>query len=394
MENSNNGINKKRLIIMVSVMSLSLLCIFGASYAWFMYRGETGESSFLIAGDISLTMTEGTDNITLLNVIPQTKEEARRSNNNTLTFTVSGTNTTGRSIAYNILLNRGSNVSGKDRFSDDELVFDLVELDANNNETYLVSAQSFNILSDTSIYDNIIASQEENVSHKYRLRLWLNENVIISDTYTGAHAYTTSDYKNRYATVKISVRGETVKGNNYTVTFNADGGTTPIASKKVIVGQNYGNLPTPTKEGYTFLGWNGKNLFNQDTVSINSYINDSGNSVRHTNENQPWSTSDYIPIDGNTTYTFNPNSTLGSSAKHAVYDENKDFIEAYASGPQTITTPANARYIRVSFRGTSENVQLEVGSVSTTYEPYYIRSTTKVVQESNHTLKAIWQANS
>jgi uncharacterized repeat protein (TIGR02543 family) len=41
----------------------------------------------------------------------------------------------------------------------------------------------------------------------------------------------------------------------YTVTFNANGGKGSTASKKV--GQNaaIGNLPTPTKTGYTFLGW-------------------------------------------------------------------------------------------------------------------------------------------
>lgn len=30
---------------------------------------------------------------------------------------------------------------------------------------------------------------------------------------------------------------------------------TPIASKTVIYGSQYGTLPTPTRTGYTFLGW-------------------------------------------------------------------------------------------------------------------------------------------
>ena len=40
------------------------------------------------------------------------------------------------------------------------------------------------------------------------------------------------------------------------------------------------------------------------------------------------------------------------------------------------------------------NIQLETGSTPTEYEPYYITKDTTVVQDKNHTLKAIWQASS
>ncbi|MBE6688895.1 MAG: hypothetical protein E7588_06410 [Ruminococcaceae bacterium] len=43
--------------------------------------------------------------------------------------------------------------------------------------------------------------------------------------------------------------------NTYTITFNANGGTTPTASKTVTYGSTYGTLPTPTRSGYTFDGW-------------------------------------------------------------------------------------------------------------------------------------------
>jgi uncharacterized repeat protein (TIGR02543 family) len=41
----------------------------------------------------------------------------------------------------------------------------------------------------------------------------------------------------------------------YTVTFNANGGKVSAASKKVNDNTAIGQLPTPTKTGYTFLGW-------------------------------------------------------------------------------------------------------------------------------------------
>lgn len=43
--------------------------------------------------------------------------------------------------------------------------------------------------------------------------------------------------------------------NSYAVTFNADGGTVTANTKTVIFGNAYGELPTPTRNGYTFAGW-------------------------------------------------------------------------------------------------------------------------------------------
>ncbi len=44
-------------------------------------------------------------------------------------------------------------------------------------------------------------------------------------------------------------------GETYTVAFDADGGAVDTASKTVVCGQTYGELPTPTRDGYTFDGW-------------------------------------------------------------------------------------------------------------------------------------------
>ena len=43
--------------------------------------------------------------------------------------------------------------------------------------------------------------------------------------------------------------------NSYTVTFNANGGTVGTASKTVTYNSTYGDLPTPSRSGYTFNGW-------------------------------------------------------------------------------------------------------------------------------------------
>jgi len=41
----------------------------------------------------------------------------------------------------------------------------------------------------------------------------------------------------------------------YTVTFNAGGGSVSPTSQTVTLGEPYGDLPTPTRDGYTFDGW-------------------------------------------------------------------------------------------------------------------------------------------
>ena len=45
------------------------------------------------------------------------------------------------------------------------------------------------------------------------------------------------------------------KPNNYTITFDANGGTVDTKTKVVTYASQYGELPTPTRKGYTFVGW-------------------------------------------------------------------------------------------------------------------------------------------
>ena len=45
------------------------------------------------------------------------------------------------------------------------------------------------------------------------------------------------------------------KANQYTLTFDANGGTVGTKSKKITYNNGYGTLPTPTRSGYAFNGW-------------------------------------------------------------------------------------------------------------------------------------------
>ena len=53
---------------------------------------------------------------------------------------------------------------------------------------------------------------------------------------------------------------------SYTVTFDPAGGEVSSSSKTVKLGDNYGDLPTPTRPGYSFAGWYTKQNFQYSSV--------------------------------------------------------------------------------------------------------------------------------
>ena len=79
-----------------------------------------------------------------------------------------------------------------------------------------------------------------------------------------------------YATTTTKVPGKNTdyypvwRINRYTVTFNANGGTTSVVNKAITFNSPYGELPVPTRTGYTFNGWykavSGGTLVNSSTV--------------------------------------------------------------------------------------------------------------------------------
>lgn len=199
----------------VKFISIGLFCLvliiaigIGITHAFFNYT-KTGGDNKIIAGSLYLTLNEGQDTINLTNMFPETKEEARARNNNTLTFTLKGKNTsTTKDINYEILLNNGTDTTEKNRIDDKNLVFDLVEIGTNNEETYILDAVSYDELSNQKIWiDKVSKNTTTETEITYRLRVWVSEDVTISDSDPNAD-YTTNEYKNLYASVKVAVEGD------------------------------------------------------------------------------------------------------------------------------------------------------------------------------------------
>ena len=239
----------------------------------------------------------------------------------------------------------------------------------------------------------------------------------------------------------------------YDVTFDTNGGSVSQTSKEVTYGKTYGDLPTPTREGYTFMGWNGKNVaYNIDAQNYTTYNHQN----RTTCEFKTEDNSRYIRINGNSSQTNIDTSwviysnqvklksgyynlSLQIRTKNCILQQNIAKRNGTFDGKTGIyrETWSNDNYIAtiqndLSFDNDGEwhninskinipnnidnavivvgndapnlygancyvdikNIQLEEGDTATEYEPYYVTSETKITRNYDHTLKAIWKANS
>ena len=226
-----------------------------------------------------------------------------------------------------------------------------------------------------------------------------------------------------------------------TVTFDPEGGSVDTTSKQVKFNSIYGELPTPTREGYTFKGWRGKNMlklagrsernpggsfydtskrnFTGDGIYVgitsnNYYLNtnvkdyeidDLNNIIKVISNGSGYGVGFDLKVTSNTQYTVS--STSPCNIRLGQYQEDGTFItwnSATASQfklNETFTT-SNDTYWLLFTAATAAakpieytNVQIEKGDTATEFEPYQeYSSDTVVTKSSNHTLHAIWEVAS
>lgn len=226
-----------------------------------------------------------------------------------------------------------------------------------------------------------------------------------------------------------------------TITFDPEGGSVDTTSKKVMIGKPYGELPTPTRDGYVFKGWRGKNMlklagrsernpggsfyntskrnFTGDGIFVgitsnNYYLNtnvkdyeidDLNNTIKVISNGNGYGVGFDLKVTPNTQYTVS--STSPCNIRLGQYQEDGTFITwngATASQfklNETFTT-LNDTYWLLFTAATSTanpieytNVQIEKGDTATEFEPYQEYSSDTIVNKgSDYVMHAIWEVAS
>ena len=181
-----------------------MFVLLGASYSYFNYTKVDSRQADISSGTVYVKLVENASSISLSKMYPRTNEEARSRNDNYFDFTIKGKNTSDiKSLLYTISINNGSDVSGKTRINPKYIKLDLQEK-VNNNYNYIQEAVSLDSYAFTGVISTGTTSE---ITREYRLRLWVSDELIISDTEPNA-AYTQSQFANLYANFNISVDSE------------------------------------------------------------------------------------------------------------------------------------------------------------------------------------------
>ena len=257
---STEQLKSKKLLIFGIVFLLIVLM--SSTYAYFSYS-RSFQAFTLTTNGINAVFTEGTNQISFNDAYPISDEYAL-SNLNKLTyvdFTVSGnTESSEESIKYEIYL---TEKNGNTLDSQYVKVFltDNTDNDITLPRIYksLSSTSNKNDLTGKMVYSERINGV---FTRNYRLYVWLD-----SEYSQNSVSESFSFYVNLYA------YNDTTNG-LYEVTFDYNDGVTASTTKQVEYGSTYGELPTPTREGYQFVGWKKINTLNSDgNQIINTLVN-------------------------------------------------------------------------------------------------------------------------
>ncbi|MBB6218648.1 hypothetical protein HNQ80_004822 [Anaerosolibacter carboniphilus] len=113
----------------------------------------------------------------------------------------------------------------------------------------------------------------------------------------------------------------------------------------------------------------GKNLFDKSNILRGKQLNTAGALI---DVAEDFTSSDYIPVKPNTTYTLS--SSIAGVMRFGQYDDNKNWIVRNATSSASVyqfTTGPTTKHAKISANLTMlESLQLEEGTVATTYEPF------------------------
>ncbi|MBR6474385.1 MAG: InlB B-repeat-containing protein, partial [Lachnospiraceae bacterium] len=210
----------------------------------------------------------------------------------------------------------------------------------------------------------------------------------------------------------------------HTITFDANGGSVSESSRSVEEGAAYGTLPTPTRTGYTFNGWQTsggtyvtsstkmgtsnvtltanwtKNATPKHTITFDANGGSVSETSRSVEEGAAYGT---LPTPSRSGYTFNGWTSGGSSVSASTKMGTSDVTlkASWTQNKHTITFDANGGSVSETSRSVSEGA--EYGTLPTptrlgyTFDGWQSEGTTVSASTkmgtSDVTLKASWTQN-
>ena len=310
--------NRKNKIIFLSSLIIGVLTLtLGITFSIYTFN-KTSTNSKLVVGDIYMHYNE-TNQIALENAVPSTTYDI----NNYFEFTIDGKNTTtNKDIYYEIVLSYGDNHPTRTtRIRDNLLKFRLVEI-KDDVETVVVDNQFYSDLTNKRIWvDTINKNTTTEVTHTYRLYMWISNDTIIGNV---NQDYTIDEWNDVYASIKVNVTGDfNEKEVDFSKTF-----------KKVVKAKQTDSCKTYVEEdGITYISGS------QDCINFN-YVWYSGKLWRIT-AIYPDGTMKMITDDviTNISYGSNVNFYTDNENKSYMYQWlNEDFLDTLYNYENIIVT--------------------------------------------------------
>ena len=273
----------KKVFLTLSIIVIIILTL-GLTYALTKYV-KFSSNNISIAGDIYMKL-DGSNQINLTNMYPMTKDEALKLDNNSFNFTITGKNTSNKIIYYGISLESSGTIKDSDI---------SVYLEENNN--VLVDGLRFQSFKDNPIYiDTIVGNTTEEFTKNYTLKVWLRENVLISDTETNAD-YTTDEWANASISLKLKVDGDL---NYKQVPLKIDTNNTYVENNKSYFLATISNYLNTSEEGELL-----------DTIDkMNLTINNTNNNVLFTYKDSLGNVNNTKQENLNLSYDFNKKQSV------------------------------------------------------------------------------------
>ena len=191
--------DRKKVISISLIVSLILIVTLGVTYAAYNTLISGTRNQVAITGDIYMNYIEN-NQINITNAVPMSKNDALASDDNVFNFQIVGKNTSSKDIYYGISLVNGDSIEGKTRINPED-----VNVYLTSDDDVLIDAIRYKSFDNTRIWvDTIPAGTTDEITKNYSLRIWIDENTVISNTNGD---YTIDEWNNSYVSVKVNVDG-------------------------------------------------------------------------------------------------------------------------------------------------------------------------------------------